>query len=118
MPASRWSELSICADFDLPELPVLESQAGGGAEWRVALERTAPPERPGLAWFHQWAFPDGRPWVAFGRDAAGYRLRFQNLADFDIFPAARSIRCHARADTPLHTVRHLLLDQVLPLVAG
>ena len=110
----RWCHLSIRSDFELPELP----GGAGGIEWRITLEAGCPPDRAGREWFHQWAFPDGREWVAFARDRGGYLLRFPELADFDVVPAARTIGCHSQPSTPLHTLRHLLLDQVLPLVAG
>jgi len=114
----RWCDLAICTNFELPEL----SGAGGSPEtsnqWHVTLESGAPPERPHREWFHHWEFPDGRKWVAFARDEGGYLLRFPGLADFDIVPSARTIGGYPHPATPLHTVRHLLLDQVLPLVAG
>lgn len=111
----RWCELSIRADFDIPELAPATS---AGDEWRVTLHAGAAPDRANRVWFHRWAFPDGREWVAFARDAGGYLLRFPGLADFDIVPASHTIGCHPHADAPHHTLRHLLLDQILPLVAG
>ena len=115
--AYRWCELVIRADFEIPEL----ERAGPGTagdEWRVSMLSGAPAERPQREWFHQWELPDGRKWVAFARDAGGYLLRFPDLADFDIVPAARTIGIYTRPPTPAHTLRHLLLDQVMPLVAG
>ncbi len=114
----RWCGMSICAGFELPELPCLEPAEADAARWRVTLEDGSAPERPHRVWFHQWAFPDGRPWVAFSRDESGYLLRFPDLGDFDVVPSARTIGCYAHPATPIHTLRHLLLDQVLPLLAG
>ncbi len=118
MTSYRWCELALAADFDIPELPRANSPSDLMAEWRVTIETGASPDRPHREWFHQWEFPDGRKWVAFARDSGGYLLRFPGLADFDIVPPARTIGVHPEPATPAHTLRHLLLDQVLPLVAG
>ena len=56
--------------------------------------------------------------MAFARDAAGYVLRFPALADFDLRPSDRQIDCYPAAGLPDNTLRHLVLDQVLPLIVG
>jgi len=114
----RWCDLALRTDVEIVELPRVESPSGTSDEWRITIEAGAAPERPKREWFHQWALPDGRKWVAFARDAGGYLLRFPGLVDFDVVPSARTIGCHPHAATPPHTVRHLLLDQVLPVVSG
>ncbi|WP_447972602.1 hypothetical protein [Nitrospira sp. Kam-Ns4a] len=63
-----------------------------------------------------WTLPSGKPWLSTARVPAGYLLRFHGWADFTVDPAGRSIVCHPGADVPAETLRHLLLDQVLPLV--
>jgi len=118
VPAYRWGDLAIRANFDLPELPGAGAFPETSHEWQVTLESGAPPQRPHRDWFHHWEFPDGREWVAFARDEGGYLLRFPGLVDFDIVPSARTIGGYPHPATPLPTLRHLLLDQVLPLVAG
>lgn len=67
-------------------------------------------------WFQRWRDPGGRCTVSFARIARGYLLRFHRLADFAIDLSRRSIVCAPRRTTPRATVRHLLLDQVMPLV--
>src|SRR5207253_1964784 len=47
---------------------------------------------------------------------SGYLFHFPELADFRIDAAGRTIRCHPVPGTPLETIRHLFLDQVIPLV--
>ena len=56
--------------------------------------------------------------MAFARDAAGYVLRFPGLVDFDLRPRDRQIDCYPAAGLPDNTLRHLVLDQVLPLIVG
>ena len=116
MRAYRWCGLTLRTDVDLPELAPAAVDSGG-REWLVRLRRGRAPRRAGRRWFHRWRFPDGRRWVAFARDPAGYILRFPALADFDVRPAEQLIECYQQSAPP-NTMRHLLLDQVLPLIVG
>ena len=115
MTTYRWGAHAIATEVDFPEL--LEGAATDAPVWRFTLAAGGAPRRP-RRWFHHWRLPDGRRWVAFARDGSGYLLRFPQLADFHIELATRTIRGYRGAAAPLHTVRHLLLDQLLPLVAG
>ena len=78
----------------------------------AGIRSQAPP--PGQA-FHQWVFPDGELWAAFFRTRLGYLLRFPNLADFGISADGRDVCCHPVPWVSEETVRHLYLNQVLPL---
>jgi hypothetical protein len=74
-----------------------------------------------IDWFRTWKVPAdrlarGRPWLSFGRQDDGYVLRFHNLADFHVSAAGDLVRCLPVDGCPRVTLRHLLLDQVLPLV--
>lgn len=109
--------MRLDTEIDFPELSGLGPLPDAPA-WRLTSTPGRAPRRPGRRWFHRWRNPDRRRWVAFARDDAGYVLRFPGIADFDIHPAARRIDSYVGADTPDYTVRHLLLDQVLPLVVG
>lgn len=68
------------------------------------------PER----WVTHWALPGGRPWLRVGAGEDTIALRFPRLADFAI--TGRDTICYARPKTPRATIRHLWLDQVLPLL--
>ncbi len=59
---------------------------------------------------------DGTPWLHCGKNHQSYILEFPDLAFFIFAPSDDSIRCIPYRQTPSHTVHHLLLDQVLPLV--
>lgn len=68
--------------------------------------------------FHYWRVkgtPRNRRWLSIGRRDGGYVLRFPDLADFDVSAAGDHIRCRPAARLAGSTLRHLLLDQVLPL---
>lgn len=115
MRAYAWCGLTLLTEIEFPELP---ESTRGGREWRLTLARGRAPRRSGRRWFHRWRFPDGRRWVAFARDPIGYVLRFPGLVDFDVRPDQHVIDCYVSETTPPNTLRHLALDQVLPLVVG
>ena len=105
------SDVVLWSDIALPELPAV----AGPPEWTFTLARsrlaTAPP-----AWFHRWRNPGERPTLSFGRCANGYLLRFHGRADFRIDIASQSIAGWRRRPASLATLRHLLIDQIVPLV--
>jgi hypothetical protein len=67
-------------------------------------------------WTNHWTSLDDAVWLAFAKIDGGYLLRFPELADFVVSTDARSVRCYPREYVPSETVRHLLLNQVIPLV--
>jgi len=68
-------------------------------------------------WFHRTRNPDGRIFLIRGRIDSGYLLRFPGYADFIIRDDGRDITCApVRDGISSSTVRHLLLDHVMPLV--
>jgi len=68
------------------------------------------------SWYFTVSLPDGTSWLRCADTSLGYVLHFPNLADFVYDTSSDSIRCIPQAKTPPHTLHHLLLDQVLPLV--
>lgn len=60
--------------------------------------------------------PGGKRWLSCAKVDRGYLLRFHGLADFFIRGDGQEIVCCPRPELPPHTTRHLLLDQVIPLV--
>jgi hypothetical protein len=99
----------VASAHDLPEL---EPAPGAEPAWQVEWEtaRSVEPER----WLREFRFPDGQVWLSSGRVDGGYLLRFHDLADFLVTATGEIIRCHPVAGTPPETLRHLLLDQVIP----
>ena len=83
----------------------------------VLIELGAAPGGDRLDAFHSWRVPGrrSRPWLSIGRFADGYRLRFPDMADFEVTTAGDRITCRPVARLAASTLRHLLLDQVLPL---
>jgi len=71
-----------------------------------------------MDWLHHWRQPDGEISMSVARSGNGYCLRFPTLADFYIPLQGDHIFCTASPEIPEETIRHLLLDQVIPRITG
>lgn len=70
-------------------------------------------------WYLRSRPPGGRTWLRYGKYPDGYVLSFADIADFVIDSSGSQIACcNTRTDVSLETIRHLLIDQVLPLVVN
>jgi len=124
VPIYHWAGLELSADFALPELlredrsRAPASRPASNRHWRIRGWRGAAPTGSAVRWFHHWTFPNGRRWLSFARADDGYLLRFPRLAEFHIRVGAREVAARRGRSTPNDTFRHLLLDQVLPLIAA
>ena len=111
-------DLIVESDLPLPELP--RSKRRPSLSIRVVDHIPDDDAR----WFHHWHVRNqsGRarrtPWLSFAhvRDGRGDLLRLPELADFGVSGDGLEIACAPAARVPRVTLRHLLLDQVLPLV--
>lgn len=98
-------------------LPELARVAGGRADCVAEVIR-GPLPAGRVEWFHRWRDASRPIWLRIGRRDGRYVLRFPDLADFDVAPSGRRIVAFAPRTLPAETLRHLLLDQVLPLALG
>ena len=109
-----WGELILASSRQLPELTrSLRTPATLHLKWTHAPVNTRTCE-----WIHSWVAPGREVWLRIGRVSGGYVFRFRGFADFHWSPGQRVLTCHLRARTQMSTVRHLLLDQVLPAIAS
>jgi hypothetical protein len=69
-------------------------------------------------WFVDWRLPDGTEWARAGRTGGALLLRFAGLADFLLSAGAKRLDAFPAPGVPPVTVRHLCLDQVLPLLVS
>lgn len=106
--------LILESDLPLPDLPPVENRPDRQRDCRFVLEPAA--GRPGSPdrWEHDWVGPDGRVCLRWARREGRYWLGFPGAALFAVAGDGREIRCRAEPGTPDVTLRHLLLDQVLP----
>lgn len=107
----------VC-DFTLSSnlpFPELRSLAGGTPTCSFTLGHQPVPAEP-VTWFHRWHTPNNAVWLLFGRLADRYVLRFPHLADFVLSGDGLHVICTPQEFTPPATIRHLFLDQVVPLM--
>jgi hypothetical protein len=111
MLAYQFSDLVLTSTETLPELPIA---AAGAPEVRIdwaPIDRLT--VRPSFA---AWLTPSGGEWLKFADDDDAFLLTFSDIAQFRVSrEAARVTVCSLRG-TPAATLRHLLLNQVMPLV--
>jgi len=105
-------QFTLESNIPLPELPQVE---GEELEFAFRLLPTQEARLESVSWFHHWSLPNDDVWLSFARQGSGYLLHFPDLADFVISANAKDISCYPAPGIPLETVRHLLLDQVIPL---
>lgn len=107
--------LSIRSDTAFPELTPVPSPAET-PDIQVRLRAIGGCEEP-THWFNSSKLDDGRAWLSCARIGGGYLLRYAGLADFVVDGCGREIACsRIERGTSSFTIRHLLLDQTLPLV--
>lgn len=80
------------------------------------LIRVQQNEADQLAWFHHWRLPNGSIWLSLARCESGYVLRFPGIADFNISKDGTFVQCYPILGIPDDTIRHLFLNQVVPLI--
>jgi hypothetical protein len=116
MAVHRVSGLRLSADIPLPELPRVRDTNAADFRFRLLAPRRRPPAPQ--TWLYRWREEDGTAWISLGRTRRGYLVRFARVADFLLSRDARTIGCHAAPRVTALTVRHLLLDQIIPMVLG
>jgi hypothetical protein len=111
--------LRLLSDTALPEIdPGLGVDPAPAAEVEVRLG-DPPATSLDVEWHYQFETRTGQPWLACGRTPRGHVLRFPGLADFVVEASDRGCRIRlGDAAAPPGTLRHLLLDQVLPRALG
>jgi hypothetical protein len=110
----RFCGLTIVSDLALPQLRRAPPEL---AECAITLAPDAPSPRR-VKWFHEWRPPGGAAWLSIGRVADGYLLRFSDQAEFIVAADGSRIAVRPGDALPEETLRHLLIDQVLPLVVS
>jgi hypothetical protein len=113
--------LALECDTPLPELPPSRRPS---ADLSVSLKGSGAGDRA-WTWVREWTREDGSAWLRFGRrassrrrtgDGADWLLRLPRLADFVVTNRARVIRARSAPGVPLRTLRHLLIDHIVPIV--
>lgn len=108
-------DFSIKSNILLPELTQSTSPA---TQLTFSLTTISSGQLQEPIWLHHWLLPNGENSTSFARTDKDLVLRFPNLADFFISKTEPIILCHPTPNTPQETIRHLLLDQVIPRIVN
>jgi hypothetical protein len=95
-------------------LPELAPRPPAEADLTVGIDEGCPLQGE-WHWREAPAAESGRPWLAVASGPSGHRLNFDGGGDFVVSSDARRITVFP-SSASLDTVRHLLIDQVVPLV--
>ena len=107
--------ITLASEIALPELiPVAGSAFAREPDISVRIEKPVPGRASPSNWLTPSALSTGAQAYACAKEPGGYRLRFPELADFRVDAHGREIVCEALEGIPPATIRHLLLDQVIP----
>jgi len=96
--------------------PLPREPASSAPDVRLSLLGTHPGEPPEGDWLHHWPGVGGDPGLSLARTDRGLLLRFLGFADFLVAPDLGLLEAWPAPETDAATLRHLLLDQVLPRV--
>jgi hypothetical protein len=108
--------LTVSCDSLLPEVSSQgELQEDAPADLHVRLQGSSAKLPQPTRWVMSDSLDDGRPWISCAKVEGGYLIRFHGLADFFADGSGREVVV-CDSQTSLDTLRHLFLDQVLPLV--
>jgi hypothetical protein len=113
MPRYRVCELVFDSDIEFPEVRLADETEALCSFLLRDARKFLPSD---AAWFHHWGPSDDDRWVCFADLEGRYLLRFIKHADFLVSRDASVVQCHPLPGIPESTVRHLFLDQVLPVV--
>ena len=109
--------LTVSSDTPLPELPSAEERQDGQTDLRLRIRDSSSTELPQLRrWVTSDTLDNGQPWLSCAQTDGGYLVRIHEFADFFIDAAGREVICSPDSQTSAQTLRHLFIDQVLPLV--
>lgn len=113
MPLYKIFDIVVDCDILIPELPPLVDVD------RLDIRISSGDQKVGdiireAQCIHEWKDEEGETTMSCGRYGEDYVLSFLDNADFLISTSSRSIYYFAHPQIPMVTLRHILLDQVLP----
>jgi hypothetical protein len=107
-------DLVIESSIFLPELAAASAPVSA-PDYSFELLPPGDPFPGEYRWFNHWVFRE-EVRLSFAFRDEDYLLRFPDQADFLVSRAGPKIRCRSLPDVPESTIRHLLLDSVIPLI--
>jgi hypothetical protein len=110
--------LILKSDVPLPELvPALRTDRGTRPDVTVRLARRRRERSPINQFLAETQLPGGELGRKIWRTDEGFAIVFPGLARFDLSAGGDRVGCTRRSDgVAIRTIRHLLLDQLMPLL--
>ncbi len=102
----------ISSNIELPELFPLKTESLSKVSFQLNPEEAD--SLTELDWFFEWKSDQGHVSISVAKTDDSYILQFPQLARFFLHHQGNKLSCLKHRNVPLTTVRHLLLDQVLP----
>ena len=119
MPDYTYADVTLASTFPVRELNLVRDDTLRGCPAFAVRLLDGPPAEPmGTGWRHHWYSDVGDLTLSLATSGDGFLLRFPGLADFVVSTDARRIAAWPGPGTNRETLRHLLLDQVLPRMLG
>lgn len=106
----RIFDISLTSNISLPELQKTEQR-----KKHLSFHLSSnPPGKISFDWFHHFRDSCDNITISCAKQGYDYYLRFPEIADFRIALLTNSITCYPCPRTKNSSIRHLLLDQVIP----
>jgi len=101
-------------------LPLPELLPANGQETGCVFHLLAPDQLVSspIEWHQHYRDADATIWLSCARRGSDYLLRFPGQADFLTSADGKEIRCSPAPRSAPESIRHLLLDHVVPLMLG
>jgi len=99
------------SNIQLPELP---GETDGSPTIFFRSTTITETTKSVSTWHHHWRLPNGQISISLRKEKDRYWLRFPSIARFLITPGNNHVICFRHSGVPDTTIRHLLLDQVVP----
>lgn len=111
MPVYKYCDINISSNIDLPEL-VLSECVVAAIRFRFNPESGSIP--PDYHWFYSHSSQGDDTFLKIAKEHGAYIFRHENSLDFIVDDRSSVIECLEYKRLPGETIRHLLLDQILP----
>jgi len=116
MQLYSYADITLSSSFPFTDLLTAPREKKQTPYFTFHLLSMAPSEPASAEWIHHWCTPSGDISISLARLDNEYLLRFPSLADFVIDQSGCKVGAWPAPDTDEETLRHLLLDQVMPRV--
>jgi len=110
----QYSDMVVDSTLHFPELTKVISSTPAHVQIR-----SGPGLRPDLLDApidRTWTMPDGSPWTTFRQLESDWFVDFPDFCGFLLAADGTRVTCYPQPGTGIDTVRHLILNQILPLV--